>query len=310
MHILVSYSEYPSKEIAENSHLFRPLGIGYANLGTLLMSMGYAYDSDEGRAIAAAITSLMSGICYGQSALIASAVGAFPQYKFNEMEMLNVIKMHKAATEEIVCSSKHAQLKSMARAAWDSTLSLGEEHGYANSQISVLAPVGTIGFLMGVDTTGIEPMTYPIAIKKLVGGGSIKILNGAVFKAMKALGYNDTDIGFVDAAINGSKGWLDILKPEHRKIFQVAVGPKDQAISVEGHIDMMAAVQPFLSGAISKTVNMPSDSTVEDVKNAYTRAWKKGVKAIAIYRDGSKWSQPLSNANEKKDKETKQLKEA
>jgi ribonucleotide reductase alpha subunit len=303
MEILVGFADYPSKEIHQNSLDFRPLGIGYANLGALLMSMGYAYDSTEGRSVAAAVTSLMSGASYTQSARMAEAVGAFPLFEKNRDSMLDVIEMHLHAAKSLTLNDESNEtLLEQAKHIWVNALTRGVEWGFRNSQISVLAPTGTISFLMMCDTTGIEPMTFLAAIKKLVGGGSMKLVNGAVRRALLNLGYAYPAVLSIENKIaETDKFPADDVLAQHRKVFQTAIGAKNEAISVSGHIHMMAAVQPFLSGAISKTVNMPADSTVDEVREAYVQAWKLGLKAIAIYRDGCKRSQPLNKVDKKKE---------
>ena len=301
MEILVGYSEYPSEAIAENSRKFRPLGIGYANLGALLMNMGLAYDSDEGRAVAAGITSLMSGTCYKMSALMAGAVGAFEEFDKNCYEMTNVIEMHRKAhggiNAVLLDQPGGSLLWHAGKTAWDAALALGLEHGYRNGQISVLAPTGTISFLMDCDTTGVEPMLALIVWKKLVGGGMLKMPNAAVPAALRRLGYAEEQIELICKAIEDSKkGELpyDLVNKEHHKIFQTAIG--EDPVSVDGHLLMMAAVQPFLSGGISKTVNMPNTATVQEIKDAYFKAWKLGLKCVALFRDGCKLSQPASGS--------------
>jgi ribonucleoside-diphosphate reductase alpha chain len=300
MEILVGYSSYPNEKIARNSRLFRPLGIGYANLGALLMSMGLPYDSDEGREVAGALTSLMSGACYAQSALMARAVGAFEEFRKNRDSMLDVIEMHRQATADHWSrgTNRFDYLHESAANQWDFALELGREHGYRNSQISVLAPTGTISFLMDCDTTGGEPMTFLVAKKKLIGGHEMVMPNLAVVKALKNLSYSSQTIMEIEERIATTGQFpLDMVRADHQKVFQTAVG--SDAISVMGHLLMMAAQQPFLSGAISKTVNMPAEATVEDVIGAYIAGWKLGLKAVAIYRDGCKRSQPLSDATKK-----------
>ena len=303
MEIAVGNSSYPTEKIAQNSHLFRPLGIGYANLGALLMARGLPYDSDEARSYAAAITSLMSGWTYRQSALIAAEVGAFEGYAVNREPMLKVMGMHRDASHTIAGADKlPSDLLDAAQEAWDEAVVMGEQHGYRNSQISVLAPTGTIAFMMDCDTTGVEPDIALVKYKWLVGGGMMKIVNRTVPEALDNLGYTAGEkaaiLAHVEAhdTIEGAPG----LKPEHLPVFDCAFKPANgtRSIHYRGHIRMMAAVQPFLSGAISKTVNMPEASTAEEIEQTYLEAWKLGLKAIAIYRDGCKRSQPLTMKKE------------
>jgi ribonucleoside-diphosphate reductase alpha chain len=303
--ILVDNASYPTERIAANSHAYRPLGLGYANLGALLMSMAVPYDSAEGRDVCGAVTALMTGEAYNQSAKIAGNLGAFSGYARNRDAMLDVIRMHRDATRPI--SEEHVQpsLLAAAREAWDAALENGEKFGYRNSQVSVLAPTGTIGFMMDCDTTGIEPDLALVKHKRLVGGGVIKLVNNTVPQAMMRLGYSPEKVAeFVDfidrnGTIEGAPG----LEPAHVDIFDcsLATPGSKRAIAWRGHLRMMAAAQPFLSGAISKTINMPEDSTVEDIMQAYIESWKLGLKAVAIYRDNSKRSQPLSAAGKKEE---------
>jgi ribonucleoside-diphosphate reductase alpha chain len=292
--ILVSNSSYPTEEIAKNASAMRQLGLGYANLGALLMARGLAYDSEEGRAYAAAITAIMTGRAYRKSAEMAGRIGAFSEYPRNADAMLRVIRKHRAAVANIDAALVPDGMMKGARTAWDEALAIGEEQGYRNAQATVLAPTGTISFMMDCDTTGIEPEFSLVKSKKLVGGGDITIVNQTVPVALAKLGYAPHEIEQIVAHVNehntvvGAPGF----KGEHLSVFDVAVG--DRAIHHMGHVNMMAAAQPFLSGAISKTVNLPNDVTVDDVANLYAEAWKLGVKAIAIYRDGCKVAQPLS----------------
>ncbi len=292
--IVVGPSSYPTEEIGENARRFRQLGLGYANLGALLMSDGLPYDSDEGRNVAAAITSLMTGRAYRQSALIAAgATGPYDEYERNREPHNGVMRMHRDAAYEVDGTGIKGDLLEASQRAWDEAVELGEEHGYRNAQATVLAPTGTISFLMDCDTTGIEPDFSLVKYKELVGGGQMTITNRSVPLALQTLGYNESEIDQIDAHIT-EKGTIvgaPGLKEEHLPVFDVAVG--ERAITHTGHIDMMAATQPFLSGAISKTVNMPQSATVEDIADAYTRGWKGGLKALAIYRDGSKTAQAL-----------------
>ena len=292
--IVVGFSSYPTEEIGENANAFRQLGLGYANLGALLMSDGLPYDSDEGRNVAAAITALMTGRAYRQSAEIAAdATGPYDEYEKNREAHNGVMRMHRDAAYDIDPTGIKADLLEAAQRAWDEAVELGEEHGYRNAQATVLAPTGTISFLMDCDTTGIEPDFSLVKFKELVGGGQMTIANRSVPLALQRLGYDEAEIDQINAYITekativGAPG----LKAEHLPVFDVAVG--ERAISHTGHIDMMAATQPFISGAISKTVNLPQNATVEDIADAYTRGWKGGLKALAIYRDGSKTAQAL-----------------
>jgi ribonucleoside-diphosphate reductase alpha chain len=300
--IVVGNSSYPTEEIGENAVAFRQLGLGYANLGALLMSDGLPYDSEQGRNVAAAITALMTGRAYAQSAKIAAgATGPYDEYERNREAHNGVMRMHRDAAYDIGEEGLKADLLDAARRAWDEAVELGEEHGYRNAQASVLAPTGTISFLMDCDTTGIEPDFSLVKFKELVGGGQMTITNRSVPLALRTLGYSDAEIDQIDAhiaekaTIVGAPG----LEDEHLPVFDVAVG--ERAISHTGHIDMMAATQPFISGAISKTVNLPETATVEDIADAYARGWKGGLKALAIYRDGSKTAQALrTDAQEEK----------
>ena len=319
--ILVDNASYPIKEIAENSHIFRTLGLGYANLGALIMSMGLGYDSDEGRALAGAITAIMTGHAYEQSARLSAAVGPFegyhdartraiqePQAKDNIASMLEVIKRHRSHVANIQASDRFGYLKEEALRCWDNALALGKKHGYRNAQVTVLAPTGTIGFLMDCDTTGIEPDIALVKYKLLAGGGMLKIVNQTVASALRVLGYSEEENAKIIAHIDQFDTIEDVtdektgeviasgLKPEHLSVFDCAFKPHrgTRSLGYQGHIRMMAAAQPFLSGAISKTVNMPETATVEDIMNTYIEGWQLGLKAIAIYRDGSKRSAPLN----------------
>jgi len=303
--IVVSPSSYPTEEIGENARRFRQLGLGYANLGALLMSDGLPYDSEEGRNVAAAITSLMTGRAYRQSALIAAgATGPYDEYEKNREPHNGVMRMHRDAAYEVDGTGIKGELLEASQRAWDEAVELGEEHGYRNAQATVLAPTGTISFLMDCDTTGIEPDFSLVKYKELVGGGQMTITNRSVPLALQTLGYNESEIDQIDAYIT-EKGTIvgaPGLKDEHLPVFDVAVG--ERAITHTGHIDMMAATQPFLSGAISKTVNMPQSATIDDIADAYTRGWKGGLKALAIYRDGSKTAQALrTDAQDEKEAE-------
>ena len=301
--ILVDNASYPTPRIAKNSHDFRPLGLGYANLGALLLSLAVPYDSDQGRDICGAVTALMTGEAYAQSARIAERLGAFAGYAENREPMLDVMHMHRDALRPIREENVQPQLLRAARESWDNAVELGEKFGYRNSQVSVLAPTGTIGFMMDCDTTGIEPDLALVKHKRLVGGGVIKIVNNTVPMALMRLGYSDVQasliVDWIDqhGTIEGAPG----LRPEHLPVFDCSLATNGgRSIAWRGHLQMMAAAQPFLSGAISKTINMPEESTVEDVMQAYIESWKLGLKAVAIYRDNSKRSQPLSAAGGKK----------
>jgi len=292
--IVVGASSYPTEGIAKNANAFRQLGLGYANLGAFLMSNGMPYDSDAGRGTAAAITALMTGRAYRRSAEAAAAVGPYERYEENREPHNAVIRMHRDASYAIpdtTCTD--SELLAAARRSWDEAVALGDEHGYRNAQATVLAPTGTISFLMDCDTTGVEPDFSLVKFKELVGGGQMTIVNRTVPLALQTLGYADEQIEQIEAHINehntivGAPG----LSDEHLPVFDVAVGSR--AISHMGHIKMMGAVQPFISGAISKTVNLPQTATVEDIADAYLQAWRLGVKALAIYRDGSKTAQAL-----------------
>src|SRR6201991_966806 len=292
--IVVSPSSYPTKEIGENARAFRQLGLGYANLGAFLMANGVAYDSDEGRGSAAAITALMTGRAYAQSAKIAAAMGPYDRYMANREAHNNVMRMHRDASYAVPDSVVgDTELLAAARETWNEAVALGELYGYRNAQASVLAPTGTISFLMDCDTTGIEPDFSLVKHKELVGGGNMVITNRTVPMALRTLGYGEAAIAQIEAYVaeHGNIIGAPAVKAEHLPVFDVAVG--ERPISPAGHIKMMGAVQPFLSGAISKTVNMPQTSSVEDIAEAYISAWKLGVKALAIYRDGSKTAQAL-----------------
>ena len=296
--ITVDNASYPTKPIERNSHDYRPLGLGYANLGALLMSRGLPYDGDEGRNYAAAITALMQGEANLMSSKISKEVGPFAGYARNEEPFLKVMKMHQAEAAKIKREGVSDDLFIAAQAVWKEVLSHGKEWGFRNGQVSVLAPTGTIGFLMDCDTTGVEPDIALVKYKKLVGGGVIKIVNQTVPEALKNLKYSETQVkdilAYIEAhdTIEGAPH----LKTEHLPVFDCAFKPMNGTRSIHymGHIRMMGAVQPFLSGAISKTVNLPNEATVEDIMQAYIESWKLGLKAVAIYRDGCKRSQPLS----------------
>ena len=294
--ILVGYSSYPTESIGKNARAYRELGLGYANLGALLMAQGLPYDSDEGRAQAAAITALMTGYAYATSAKIAKRVGPFSGFHKDREAMLNVLRMHREEVSKIDASLVREELLSAAASAWDDAVELGELYGVRNSQASVLAPTGTIGLMMDCDTTGIEPDLGLVKFKKLVGGGTMNIVNQTVPRALERLGYSKKQINEIVDYIDVEKTILGAphLKKEHESVFACSMG--DNAIHYMGHVKMMGAVQPFLSGAISKTVNMPEEATVEDVEELHIQAWKLGLKAVAIYRDNCKVAQPLSMA--------------
>ncbi len=297
--LLVDRGSYPTAEIAKNSHDFRPLGLGYANLGCLLMSLGLPYDSDQGRALAASITAVMTGTAYRVSAELAEALGTFNEFEQNRKPMLKVIRRHRDAVNEIneLCCSE--DLYAAAGQAWQEALSVGEKFGYRNSQVTVLAPTGTIGFMMDCDTTGIEPDIALVKYKLLAGGGMLKIVNNTVKMALERLGYDQKQIANIVAAIeeDDTIETAADLEPEHLPVFDCAfkAAKGKRSIHYLAHVKMMAATQPFLSGAISKTVNMPTESTADDIREVYMTAWRLGLKAVAIYRDGSKRSQPVSS---------------
>lgn len=323
--IIVDNASYPIKEIAENSHIFRTLGLGYANLGSLIMSYGFGYDSVEGRALCGAITAIMTGEAYEQSARLARAIEPFPGYhdarasgvakpaaKDNVAPMQDVIELHRCAVREISDAKEFAHLKEEAAKVWDSAAELGKRYGYRNAQVTVLAPTGTISFLMDCDTTGIEPDIALVKYKLLAGGGMLKIVNQTVKPALEKLGYNSEEIERIIAHIDAFDTIEDVtdpdgstissgLKPEHLSIFDCAFKPfkGERSLNYMAHLRMMAAAQPFLSGAISKTVNMPEAATVDDIMNTYVEGWRLGLKSIAIYRDGSKRSAPLNTRKTK-----------
>ncbi|MBI1804598.1 MAG: vitamin B12-dependent ribonucleotide reductase [Ignavibacteriae bacterium] len=298
--IEVDNASYPTQKIAQNSHEYRPLGLGYANLGALLMARGLPYDSHEGHAYSSAITALMCGQAYKQSALIAREMGPFRGYQKNREPMLKVMKMHGLAADRIEDRYVPGDLLTAARKVWDDAYAIGREYGFRNSQATVLAPTGTIGFMMDCDTTGVEPDIALVKYKKLVGGGLLKIVNQTVPLALKKLGYVDEQIEHILAYIdkNDTIEGSPHLKEEHLPIFDCAFKPAkgERTIHYMGHVKMMAAVQPYISGAISKTVNMPADVTADDISSTYIEAWRLGLKAIAIYRDGCKRTQPLNTS--------------
>ena len=301
--ILVGNASYPTDAIARNSEDYRPLGLGYANLGALLMSRGVPYDSDAGRDLAACLTAVMTGEAYAQSARIAREVGPFAGYTANRRPMLGVMRKHCDAAYQIPTTSAEPELIAAARETWDEAVELGTRHGYRNGQTTVLAPTGTIGFMMDCDTTGVEPDIALVKYKKLVGGGMLKIVNQTVPRALRRLGYDDPTVKAIIDHIDSNdtiEGSTD-LREQDLPVFDCAFTPQNgsRSIAWQGHVRMMAAVQPFLSGAISKTVNMPNEATVEDIERAYVDGWKLGLKALAIYRDGSKRSQPLATTADK-----------
>ncbi|MFM7804834.1 MAG: vitamin B12-dependent ribonucleotide reductase, partial [Verrucomicrobiota bacterium] len=306
--ILVDNASYPTQRIAENSHIFRTLGLGYANLGSLIMSYGLAYDSDEGRALAGALTAIMTGHAYEQSAEMSAIQGAFPGYhdascggvpktaaKDNVASTLGVVQQHREAVEGIQASREFAYLKDEARRTWDRAIARGREVGYRNAQVTVLAPTGTIAFLMDCDTTGVEPDIALVKYKLLAGGGMLKIVNRTVPEALQRLGYSAGAIAAIEKHIEVHDTIEDVvgdggaiiasgLKPEHLPVFDCAFKPfkGQRSIHYKAHLSMMGAAQPFISGAISKTVNMPNDATTADIRNAYVDAWKMGLKCVAI----------------------------
>ncbi|HEY1456663.1 MAG TPA: vitamin B12-dependent ribonucleotide reductase [Candidatus Dormibacteraeota bacterium] len=304
--ILVSNASYPTPAIGKNSEALRPLGLGYANLGALLMSMGLAYDSDEGRRFAGAITSIMTGRAFAQSARMAQVKGPFSEYAKNREPMLRVMEKHRQAAHQLSTSTESAEVVDAARETWDEAVKLGRAHGYRNAQATVLAPTGTIGLMMDCDTTGIEPDLALVKYKKLVGGGLLKIVNTTVPAALRKLGYDEVMVKeiveYIDEndTIEGAPHLMD----EHLKVFDCAFKPVNgsRSIAPMGHVRMMAAVQPFISGSMSKTVNLPTDATVDDIQQTYMESWKLGLKCIAIYRDGCKRSQPLSTSLDKEKK--------
>jgi ribonucleoside-diphosphate reductase alpha chain len=301
----VGFASYPTKRIEINSFDYRPLGLGYANLGALLMAQGIAYDSDHGRDYAAAITAMMTGEAYLQSAKIAGELGPCAGFEINRKPFLDVMRMHRDSVKRINKNNIPAEMYDSAWTIWSDAVDLGVLHGYRNAQASVLAPTGTIGFMMDCDTTGIEPDLALVKYKKLVGGGTIKIVNNTVPPALRKLGYDDPSVKVIVEHVN-EKGTIEGapgLKSEHLTVFDCAFKPTNGSRSIHymGHLKMMGAVQPFISGAISKTVNLPSAVTVEEIEQSYIEGWRLGLKAVAVYRDGSKRTQPLStSASDKK----------
>lgn len=303
MDISICFADFPTQKIGENTRAFRQLGIGYANLGALLMATGHAYDSDGGRALAGAVTSLMTGTAYKRSAELAAVVGPYDGYARNADAHKRVMKQHADANAVAVrMDDLDTPVWAAATEAWQDVLRIGEQNGFRNSQASVIAPTGTIGLAMSCDTTGLEPDLALVKFKKLVGGGSMQIVNGTVPQALRRLGYQEEQIEAVVAHIADHGNVIDApgLKPEHYEVFDCAMG--ERAISPMGHVRMMAAIQPWISGALSKTVNMPESATVEEVEEIYFEAWKMGVKALAIYRDNCKVGQPLSAKTKEKEK--------
>ncbi len=303
MDISICFADFPTDKIAETTRAYRQLGIGYANLGALLMASGLPYDSDAGRSVAASITSLMTGVAYRRSAELAAVVGAYEGYARNADAHKRVMRKHAAANDEIKPYALGTPLVREATRQWQSVLKLGEKNGFRNAQASLLAPTGTIGLMMDCDTTGIEPDLALVKFKKLVGGGSMQIVNQTVPEALRNLGYQQEQVEAIVEFIaeHGHVVNAPGLKPEHYPVFDCAMG--ERSIAPMGHVRMMAATQPFLSGAISKTINMPESATVEDVEHVHMQGWKLGLKALAIYRDNCKVGQPLSNARGKKEVE-------
>ncbi len=301
--ILVDNAAYPTEKIAQNSHDYRPLGLGFANLGALLMSMGVPYDSDRGRDMAGAISAVMHGQAYLTSSRIAGSTGPCPGYETNAEPFLEVIRMHRDSVSGINHRNVPADMYKAAKQVWEETYELGKVNGYRNAQVTVIAPTGTIGFMMDCDTTGIEPDLALVKYKKLVGGGVIKIVNQTVPQALVKLGYTPEQVEIIVTHIDqtGTIEGAPALKPEHLPVFDCSFRPANgsRTIHYMGHLKMMAAVQPFVSGAISKTINMPEECTIEDVMDAYIESWRMGLKAVAIYRDNSKRVQPLSSGSAK-----------
>jgi ribonucleoside-diphosphate reductase alpha chain len=305
MDISITFADFPTEKITQNTRAYRQLGIGYANLGALLMATGHAYDSDGGRAIAATITSLMTGVAYRRSAELAAVVGPYDGFARNADAHKRVMRKHAAANDEIrIIDAIDREIHAAATKQWGECLKLGEKNGYRNGQASLLAPTGTIGLMMDCDTTGIEPDLALVKFKKLVGGGSMQIVNNTVPKALRKLGYQQEQIEAIVEHISEHGHVVDApgLRPEHYEVFDCAMG--ERSISPMGHVRMMAATQPFLSGSISKTVNLPESATVEDIEKVYFEGWKSGLKALAVYRDNCKVGQPLSVAKKKTEEKT------
>ncbi len=299
--ILVDHASYPTKRIGENSHYYRPLGLGYSNLGSWFMTSGLPYDSDTAYGMCGSITALLHGVANRTSAELSSVLGPFERFAENREPMLRVMQMHRDAVEKIHDGSPK-YLKDAARRLWDEVLSTGRQHGFRNAQATVLAPTGTISFMMDCDTTGIEPDIALVKYKQLAGGGSMKIVNKSVPAGLRALGYDTIQVEEIEKYIaqHDTIEGAPHLREDHLPVFDCAFRPAKGKRSIEwrAHVRMMAAAQPFLSGAISKTVNMPTESTPEDIADAYRWGWEMGLKALAIYRDGSKQSQPLSTKSE------------
>src|SRR5688572_27392754 len=301
MDISICFADFPTEPIGDTTRDYRQLGIGYANLGALLMATGHGYDSEGGRALAATITSLLTGAAYRRSAELAGIVGPYEGYARNADAHKRVMRKHQAANDALrTIGTLDADVRKRATAAWDGVIKIGEANGYRNAQASVIAPTGTIGFMMDCDTTGIEPDFSLVKFKKLVGGGSLQIVNQTISRALKKLGYADETVEAIIEYIAEHGHVIDApgLKPEHYEVFDTAMGQR--AIKPMGHVRMMAAAQPFLSGAISKTVNLPETATVEEIAEVYMQGWKLGLKALAVYRDNCKVGQPLSDGKAEK----------
>jgi ribonucleoside-diphosphate reductase alpha chain len=307
MDISICFADFPTEKIGETTRAFRQLGIGYANLGALLMATGHAYDSEGGRALAGAITSLMTGTAYKRSAELAGIVGPYDGYARNAEPHQRVMRQHAEANDAAKrMDDLDTPVWAAATEAWQDVVRIGAKNGFRNAQASVLAPTGTIGLMMDCDTTGVEPDLALVKFKKLVGGGSMQIVNGTVPRALKRLGYQDEQVEAIVAFIGEHGNVIDApgLKPEHYEVFDCAMG--ERSISPMGHVRMMSAIQPWISGAISKTVNMPESASVEEVEEIYFEAWKLGVKALAIYRDNCKVGQPLSAKKKAPDAKTEE----
>ncbi|MGV9538079.1 vitamin B12-dependent ribonucleotide reductase [Streptosporangium sandarakinum] len=307
MDVSITFADFPTEKIAETTRAYRQLGIGYANLGALLMATGHAYDSEGGRAIAGAITSLMTGVSYRRSAELAGVVGPYDGYARNTEAHKRVMRKHAAANDDLrTLEAMDKALHAEATRQWAECLKLGEKNGYRNAQASLLAPTGTIGLMMDCDTTGIEPDLALVKFKKLVGGGSMQIVNQTIPRALRRLGYQEEQVEAIVEYIAANGHVVDApgLRPEHYEVFDCAMG--ERAIAPMGHVRMMAAVQPFLSGAISKTVNLPESATIEDIEQVYMAGWKLGLKALAVYRDNCKVGQPLSAAGKKPEQPAEQ----
>jgi ribonucleoside-diphosphate reductase alpha chain len=300
MDISICFADFPTVPIGDTTRAYRQLGIGYANLGALLMATGHAYDSDGGRALAGAITSLMTGTAYKRSAELAAIVGPYEGYARNATPHKRVMRKHAAANDAVrAVGADDARILHEATKAWQECLALGEKNGYRNAQASVIAPTGTIGLMMDCDTTGLEPDLALVKFKKLVGGASMQIVNGTVPRALRALGYQEESVEAIVEHIAEKGNVIDApgLKPEHYSVFDCAMG--ERSISPMGHVKLMAAIQPFVSGALSKTCNLPAEATVDDVADVYFQGWKLGLKALAIYRNNSKVGQPLTDKKQK-----------